>query len=91
MPYTIGEEVWHQGDPVTVTTEPYTLYGGEWQDAETEGGKTVTMLTPECRDRQARRKQERWKEEQAAFRRLSNDAREAQSDEQEWPEHYDGQ
>ena len=70
--YTIGETAWFKGEPVTVTTEPYKLYGGMWQDAKRQDGKTVMLPTPgQVRDN-ARQNQENWKRQQAAFRRLAD-------------------
>jgi hypothetical protein len=51
----IGDKVWHSGDELTITTEPYDLYGGEFQDAVTEDGKTVTIATPKQRDDNVKR------------------------------------
>jgi hypothetical protein len=47
MPYAIGSTVWHNGTPAKVVSAPFVLYGGEWQDATTEAGKTITVPTPE--------------------------------------------
>ena len=61
MPHAIGATVWHNGTPAVITTEPYTLYGGTWQDAKAESGRTITVPTPE------------WVAERDAKRRVAED------------------
>jgi hypothetical protein len=41
--YQVGEKMWFKGDEVTISGEPYNLYGGTWQDGKTADGKTVTV------------------------------------------------
>jgi hypothetical protein len=41
--YEIGEKVWFKGDEYTITTAPYVLHGGMFQDATDENGKIVTV------------------------------------------------
>jgi hypothetical protein len=71
MGYEIGEKVWFKGDEYTITTVPYSLHGGEFQDATDENGKTVTVPTPEARTAQAERVRSEYKEMQAGFRSLA--------------------
>lgn len=68
--YKIGEKTWSGGDEVTITSEPFTLHGGEYQNAVTEAGKTVTVKTPEYAKAQADAKRQEWKDQQDQFRRL---------------------
>lgn len=41
----IGTKVYFRGDEVTITSEPFQLYGGEFMEAVTEDGKKVTVAT----------------------------------------------
>jgi len=57
MPYAIGQTIWRNGDQVTIRTAPYTLYGGEWQDAIMQDGRALTVPTPEAmEEREAKRR-----------------------------------
>lgn len=69
--YPIGHQVWHRGDQVTITGEPYTLHGGQWQDGVTEAGKPVTLTTPAAKQAQQARQKADWQADQASFRRLA--------------------
>ncbi len=71
---TIGQQTWYAGDLVTITSDPYMLYGGEFQDAVTEDGRTVTIATARFKQAEAERKQAEWHEQQAAFSRLNRGA-----------------
>lgn len=68
--YRIGETTYFKGSKVKVTTAPYELYGGEFQDAVTESGKTVTIVTPRQRDAQTKKNQDQYTKQQEAFARL---------------------
>lgn len=68
--YPIGETVYHNGDACKITGQPYTLYGAEWQDAEREDGRTVTIKTPAQKAADAAAKQAEWHAQQADFRKL---------------------
>jgi len=68
--YEIGAEVWFKGDPITITSEPYTLYGGEWQDGIGDSGKIVTVPTPAQEQKNVAAQQQAWQKQQAEFRRL---------------------
>ena len=71
MTYAIGDKVWFRGDEVTITTEPYCMFGAMWQDGiTTECGKLVSVKTPGQRAADAARKQAEWREQQDAFKRL---------------------
>jgi len=70
MAHKIGIKVWHKGDEVTITSNPYVLYGGEFQDAITENGRTITIATPEQQSRNAERSRTEWTEQQSQFRKL---------------------
>lgn len=75
-PPAVGTKIWHGGDEVEITTEPYELHGGEFQDAKRlSDGKKVVVKTESARAKDVERTQKEWKEQQAGFRRL----REAQS------------
>ena len=67
----IGDKTWFKGDEVTIISKPYQLHGSTFQDAKTEGGKVVTVLTKEQREANAKAAQDAWKVQQAGFRRLS--------------------
>ena len=47
MAHKIGVKIWHSGDEYTVTSEPFTLHGGEFQYAIDEQGKTIVVVSPE--------------------------------------------
>ena len=70
MPRLIGDKVWHKGDEVTITSEPYTLHGGIFQDAITENGLTVSIVTPEHVANTVNRNRQEWKEQQSQFAKL---------------------
>lgn len=44
--YPIGARVWRGGDELTVTGEPFALYGGEWQTATNDAGRELLIPTP---------------------------------------------
>ncbi len=67
----IGEKTWFRGNEITITTEPYELYGGRWQDGIDEIGKTVSVVAPaQCKVNAEKVKAEH-KEQQAGFARLA--------------------
>lgn len=66
----IGEKTWFRGDEVTITSEPYTLHGGTFQDAVTETGKKVTVATKAQQAANAKAAQDAWKAQQDEFRGL---------------------
>ncbi len=68
--HKVGAKIWYKGDEVTITTKPYNLYGGEFQDAITDTGKTVSISTPRDEDKQVKAYQDKWHEQQEAFSRL---------------------
>ena len=70
--YAIGGKTWNRGLEVTITSEPYTLYGGEWQDGINEDGKKVTLATPRQDRENVKKTQESWKDQQAQFRNLKS-------------------
>jgi len=70
MAYTIDEKTYTQGNEITITTEPYELYGGWWQDGVDEAGKKYTVMAPEQRAKDIQRSRREWKEQQAGFKRL---------------------
>ena len=70
-PLKVGDETWHRGEVATVTSEPYELYGGEFVDATTEDGRTVTLATTAQRKATIDRNLRLWKEQQAGFARLN--------------------
>ena len=51
MAHKIGVKIWHSGDEYTITSEPFTLHGGEWQYAIDEHGKTIVVVSPEYLER----------------------------------------
>lgn len=66
----IGEKTWYAGDEVTITSWPFILHGGEFQNAVTEGGKTIVVATPSQKLANARRAIEEREAQQAEFRGL---------------------
>ncbi len=66
----IGSKVWFKGDEVTVTSEPFTLHGGEFVNAVTESGKEIVIATKAHQAANARASQDAWKAQQAEFRKL---------------------
>lgn len=71
MVHKIGDKTWFRGDELTITTEPYELYGGVFQDGITASGKTVTVATPVQRDLNAKAKRDEWKSQQQQFAKLA--------------------
>lgn len=70
--YKIGEKTWSNGNEVTITSEPFILHGGEFQNAVKESGKPCIVPTPEYKAAQIRANQDAWKDRQAEFRKLSS-------------------
>jgi len=68
--YSVGSKTWHRGDEVTITSKPYNLHGGEFQDAVTESGKKIVIPTKAQTTNTAESKQREFKEQQDQFRRL---------------------
>jgi len=68
--YDIGAKVWFRGDEVTITSEPFTLHGGTFQNAVTADGKTVTVATPAQVKANAVNAQKAFAGQQDQFRRL---------------------
>lgn len=67
----IGHKTWFKGDEITITTPPYQLYGGWWQDGITEAGKVVSVVTPAQRKVEVAKAKAEHKEQQAGFARLA--------------------
>lgn len=72
MAHKIGSKVWYKGDEVVITSAPYVLFGGEFQDALTESGKTVSIATPEQNNANALRAKSDWKAMQSDFSKLKS-------------------
>lgn len=68
--YPLGHKLWHRGDEVTVTSNPYPLFGGMFQDATTEEGRVVQVVPPAEQSRLSERNRREWREQQEGFRRL---------------------
>ena len=71
MAHKIGVKIWHSGDEYTITSEPITLHGGEFQYAIDEHGKTIAVVSPEYLERSVAAKQAAWHEQQAFFSKLN--------------------
>lgn len=67
----IGEKTFFRGNEITITTAPYELYGGWWQDGVDETGKTVSVVSPTQREADAKKAKAEHKEQQAGFARLA--------------------
>ena len=65
-----GDQVWFKGDLVTVISEPYAKFGGEFVDIELPNGSIAMMATPAQKDVDAQRQREDWNTMQAGFARL---------------------
>ena len=68
--HKIGSKVWTGGNEITITTEPYTVHGGEYQDGVTDSGVILSVVTPEAKAGQVKEKQDTWQRQQDGFRRL---------------------
>ncbi len=66
----IGTTTYTMGIEITISTEPYELYGAMWQDGVDENGKTWTIKTNAQRKADTAKVQAEWKEQQAGFSRL---------------------
>jgi len=66
----IDTNTFTRGIEITITTEPYELYGGMWQDGVDENGKVYTIKTEAQRNADDAKAQAEWKEQQAGFARL---------------------
>lgn len=75
MIYAIGERIWIRGEELTITTEPYVLGIGQWQDATGEDGKRHTVPTPGQKAQDAAEREATRQELQAGFRRLRESAK----------------
>lgn len=74
--HPIGSTVYFRGEPVTITSEPYTYCGGEFQDGTAEDGRTLSIATPREVNRNAQAHRDEFKRQQAAFRRIRERAAE---------------
>lgn len=71
-PHPIGSIVWHRGNPCLITSAPYTLHGGEFQDAvDQETGKSVVVATPAHVERRSAENISGWHDMQRGFQELS--------------------
>jgi hypothetical protein len=70
MAYAIGQNIFFRGSEITITSAPYALHGGEWQDGAAEGGKTYTVPTPEQAEANVAERRAEWRKMQEGFRRL---------------------
>lgn len=69
--YEIGEKTYHNGNEITITSAPYTLYGGTWQDGTNEAGKTVTVRAKSEVVARVAEHQAAYAKQQAEFARLA--------------------
>jgi len=70
MMNAIGSKVWFKGDEVTITSEPFMLHGGEFQNAIKADGSVVTIATAKQSKTNAATAQKAYADQQADFRRL---------------------
>ncbi len=75
MAYQIGDKTWFKGNEITITTEPYELYGGMWQDGIDKDGKTFCVLAPEQQEIEVAKRQEDHRQQQASFSELKKSQR----------------
>jgi len=68
--YKLGDKIVFKGSNATITTKPYELYGGKWQDAKTVDGKTITVPTPSEKGKNVLLKQKEFESQQDQFRKL---------------------
>ena len=71
MAHTIGVKIWHSGDEYTITSEPFSLHGGEWQYAIDAHGKTIAVVSPEYLERRDAETRAACHEQQAFFSKLN--------------------
>jgi hypothetical protein len=67
----VNDKTWYKGDEVTITTEPYEMFGGMFQDAETETGEIVSIATVDQVEKNIAKARSDWKDQQSAFANLS--------------------
>ena len=67
MAYTVGTKTFFKGTEITITTEPYELYGGFFQDGIDDAGKIITVATPGQIEKDVKKERKQWNEQQAAF------------------------
>ena len=70
MAYDIGAKIWHAGDEVTISSEPFEMFESMWQYGQTEYGSKVQVLTPEQREKNKNAAMSEWREQQAQFANL---------------------
>ena len=70
MAFQIGETIFRSGFEVVITSSPYAMHGGEWQDGVNEEGKTVMVPTHESVDARVKKLQSDRQAMQDGFRRL---------------------
>lgn len=73
--YEIGATVWAYGKENTITSGPFELYGGEFQNATNPDGKEIVIITPRQNEKDLAAKREERKIEQAGFARLKATAK----------------
>jgi hypothetical protein len=67
--YDVGDVAYHNGTAILITGEPYSQFGGEWQDGTDATGKTRTVCTPRETRARIKANQDAWKAEQKRWKR----------------------
>lgn len=68
--HPIGSKVFHNGTEITITTEPYEKYGGQFQDGTDSTGKARCVVAPAQAAANVARDHRDRAEMQAGFSRL---------------------
>jgi len=69
----IGETVWFKGDEVVISSAPYEMYGGEFQNATRADGSTVSIATESQKAKNVAETRKARKDLQAGFARLNKE------------------
>jgi len=71
----VGDRVWLRGDQVTITSDPYELYGKQFVNVVDANGKQLIMMTPAQVAENITAARRVWVEQQAGFKRLHDSAK----------------
>jgi len=67
----IGTQTFTRGTEITITTNPYLLYGGMFQDGVDSNGRVFTVATPAQIEKNISESRKEWKTQQQGFRRIA--------------------
>lgn len=73
--YPLGHQMWHKGESVQITSAPYELFGGWFQDAVDKNDQTYQVVPEAEAERLSVQNRDEWRQQQEGFRRLERRAK----------------